>query len=49
MHGNYRTNMIGKGDSMIIQGLGKTRMFGSTVQVAEECVVLRWIVLEVDQ
>ena len=28
--------MIGKGDYMVIQGLGKTRMFGSTVQVAED-------------
>ena len=36
VHDIYRTHMIGKGDSMIIQGLGKTRMFGSTVQVAED-------------
>jgi len=28
--------MIGKGDSMVIHGLGKTRMYGSAVQVAED-------------
>ena len=36
VHDIYRTHMIGKGDSMVIHGLGKTRIYGSTVQVAED-------------
>ena len=36
VHDNYRIHIIGKGDYMVIHGLGKTRMYGSTVQVAED-------------